>query len=713
MRKLLTLALVVTAFMAKTNAQDIVTGKSMLQERMYPVSLPAVRCGGQANMQSAIAADGEVMVNTLPKQFMENAPRQAYIDSIKTAWLLIKERQADGRHTAAKTTTVTPDMGHNFAGNTFAGVSPLDNSIAVSNGGYIVSVSNSKIAFYTTSGTPSYNNAITAFLPASFGATAVTNPVVLYDPSKDRFIFVCQQYPVVDTGKLYICFSQSNNPGGGWWCYALYGSPSGSGDGFDFPRIAVNDSELFITGNLYTSPGTSSSTFDKVMIYQMDKLAGYAGASLSSVYYNYVAGTPFSLLPVSSVQPAGIATGMYMLCTNQAGGSSIYLYHIIGNWCCTPYMTFSTLSTSSYSVPANAHQSGTTDVLKTGDCRIQSGFYLNGIIHYAFNCNASTGYSGINYNRLNLAANTNTSSVFSAVGYDCAYPAIASYAASATDLSVMVGYGRVSASIYPEIRVVNCDSAMNWSGSTLVKASASYVSGTSGVAGWGDYTGMARKHNSAIPSVWMNGMFGNAAHNWDTWIAEIHDSLSSPCPQPDTLSVTGITATAATLHWNATASAATYNIQYRPSTTTTWASATSSTTTKALTGLTPATHYEFHVQTRCFGTDSSLYGISDTFTTLTLPNAINSVSKNNATQLFPNPVKDYFSVSIPLATDCGLNIAVKDITGRLVKVLFEGKGATGTNEFTFRAGSMPAGVYFLVVKADGKVVANERMVIVP
>ena len=92
----------------------------------------------------------------------------------------------------------------------------------------------------------------------------------------------------------------------------------------------------------------------------------------------------------------------------------------------------------------------------------------------------------------------------------------------------MIGFARSGSTIYPEVRVVNCDNAGNWSPSTLVRASSSYV-GVSPVTleRWGDYTGTSRKHNSTLPSIWMNGMFGTTNNAWNTWIAEIHDNSTT------------------------------------------------------------------------------------------------------------------------------------------------------------------------------------------
>ena len=87
------------------------------------------------------------------------------------------------------------------------------------------------------------------------------------------------------------------------------------------------------------------------------------------------------------------------------------------------------------------------------------------------------------------------------------------------------------------------------------------------------------------------------------------------CGLSSGLSATGITTTGSTLNWTAVTSAASYNIQYRKTGTTTWSTATSATTSVAISGLTCATSYEFQVQTVCASGLSAFTG-STTFTTL-------------------------------------------------------------------------------------------------
>ncbi|MFN8887632.1 MAG: hypothetical protein ACK5WF_09245 [Cyclobacteriaceae bacterium] len=52
----------------------------------------------------------------------------------------------------SSSSTASPTLSSNFKGNVFNGGSPPDNTLAISTSGYIVSMINSNIAYYTTSG---------------------------------------------------------------------------------------------------------------------------------------------------------------------------------------------------------------------------------------------------------------------------------------------------------------------------------------------------------------------------------------------------------------------------------------------------------------------------------------------------------------------------------------------------------------------------------
>nr|MBA3971789.1 fibronectin type III domain-containing protein [Bacteroidota bacterium] len=86
------------------------------------------------------------------------------------------------------------------------------------------------------------------------------------------------------------------------------------------------------------------------------------------------------------------------------------------------------------------------------------------------------------------------------------------------------------------------------------------------------------------------------------------------CNVPAGLSTSSITTTTATLNW-ATTGAASYNVRYKTSASAYWTTLTSTSLTKAISGLTAGTVYDFQVASVCSATSSSAYSASITFTT--------------------------------------------------------------------------------------------------
>ncbi len=107
-------------------------------------------------------------------------------------------------------------------------------------------------------------------------------------------------------------------------------------------------------------------------------------------------------------------------------------------------------------------------------------------------------------------------------------------------------------------------------------------------------------------------------------------STSTTCDVPAGLAVSAITQTTATLGWNAVSAATSYSLQYRVVGATTWIATTSTTNSKALTGLTAAKNYEFQVKTVC-ASGSSVFSASGTFTTLAVVTSCTDSYETNNT----------------------------------------------------------------------------------
>lgn len=422
---------------------------------------------------------------------------------------------------------LNPTLNRNFQGNVNNGSSPLDNSVAISNTGKIVSVINTSIEFYDENGVRTYTNSIENF----FGNSSIVNvcdPLVVYDSGADRFVFFAQECSgEYANTQLLICFSQTNDPNGKWNNYMITGNPVKNNTWFDYPKVGLSTNELYITGNSFTNDGD----FVEALLYQIDKNAGYAGTSLKWQYWNNITSGPFTLLPVSYGQAGNYGPGCYLVSTNPMGASTIDLYDLTDDMSASnEELKHYQVNTTAYSPAANGEQKGTTTTLDNGDCRTLSGFYLNDMIHFVFHSDYDSGYNGLNYNRLNLSTLSNTSKMFGFKGYEFSYPSIASFSNVKTDKSVLIGFGRTSSTIYPEMRAVVCDDAMNFGSSVVVKEGVSFTefsASTGEVERWGDYTGICKRHNATNPTVWVSGMYGTKDNDWDTWIAELSPSSVS------------------------------------------------------------------------------------------------------------------------------------------------------------------------------------------
>lgn len=189
---------------------------------------------GEINPVSVDLKWKPILVNKCVKHHTEN---DELLEQIKIQKLLTKNSVAfktNETESSDAGATLTPVVGSNFRGNTNTGSSPLDNSIAISNGGKIVSVANNSIEFYNTNGTMTFTNSIDGF----FNDPTITNvcdPVVIYDSGSDKFIFFAQECSGASSNSnLLVCFSQTNDPNGSWWNYKLTGNPAGNNTWFDY-----------------------------------------------------------------------------------------------------------------------------------------------------------------------------------------------------------------------------------------------------------------------------------------------------------------------------------------------------------------------------------------------------------------------------------------------------------------------------------------------
>lgn len=127
--------------------------------------------------------------------------------------------------------------------------------------------------------------------------------------------------------------------------------------------------------------------------------------------------------------------------------------------------------------------------------------------------------------------------------------------------------------------------------------------------------------------------------------------VATACGTAASMSTTAISASGATLNWAAVTSATSYNVRYKAITATTWVTTTSTTVSKAITGLLAGTSYEFQVQAVCAAAGN--FTASSTFTTTAATSTCTDNYEANETRTTSKtiPANTNITAKIGTATD--------------------------------------------------------------
>ncbi|MDX1909871.1 MAG: PKD domain-containing protein, partial [Saprospiraceae bacterium] len=457
------------------------------------------------------------------------------LDSIKSN-LAPQKRLSDGKsdpslseNGGAENSVVDPYVTLDFKGNTYNGWTPTDNSVAVSDDGYIVSVVNSSLMFATDDGTVLLEESFDSYLDFLNLTGSYFDPRVIYDPIEDKFIMVVLSGNSPSNSNVVIGFSTTSDPTDTWWFYVYDGDPTNTNKWFDFPSIGVSATEIFISGNLFTS----NDVFDQVVIYEFEKARGFAGQNLGGWFWDDVrdadGNRDFTVVPISFGFDGAIGPGIFFISSNSGGGNEVMMYYTTDIGANNPTLEVFSASTAQYDVPINGYQLGSSDEIMTNDCRIQSGYWANGILHFVLNTAHTDLYTRIYYGRLNTDNLTVDARRFGLTEYEYAFPSVIPFTTDETDQTALIAFLRTGSAIYPQFRVVTCDNAGAFSGSVLVKGGEDYVDFSfDSQERWGDYSGISRRHLNNEVEVWVAGSYGAFFDGGDfnilsTWVARISD----------------------------------------------------------------------------------------------------------------------------------------------------------------------------------------------
>lgn len=437
-------------------------------------------------------------------------------------------------------TTNPPFLLDNFIGNGFNAYIPNDNDVAISNAGFVSSVSNTMIFGKDIITNQIYPSVTLHSLVASLGLTQEEfDPKVLYDPGADRFILAMLNGFNDTTSAIILGFSQTNSAAGLWNFYTLPGDALNNGLWTDFPMMTVSNEELFITVNLLYNDSSWQTGFNQTIIWQIDKELGYQGQTLATQLHSnnfYNGGAIRNLCPVKGDLGA-YGPGAWFLSNRNfsAGNDTIFLVHVTDTMGSpTQQVTIQALvSPVQYHMPVDADQLNSLDKLIVNDARTMGAFLHNDTIQFVLtSLDTTSGYDGIYHGQISQVSTVPsiTASMFTVPNTDVAYPNIAYAGTSPFDSRAIFSFLYASASSY-----MGTASAV-WDGTafsvhTVLRGGTTPCNVLIGDERWGDYTGCQTRYNQP-GYVWINGSYTIFGGVTRTWIGEFTVTTAAGIDDP-------------------------------------------------------------------------------------------------------------------------------------------------------------------------------------
>lgn len=417
-----------------------------------------------------------------------------------------------------------------FEGNTFDGGVPLDNHLAVSNDGQIVSVVNNNVTVYDIEGRQLSRASLQAFTEVvGTKSNFKFDPRVIYDPDSDRFVLVMISGFECATSEVIMAFSATADATGSWHLYVMNGCPFDDGTFADYPMIALTKKEFFLTFNEVRENVSWQAGFVETLLVQINKSDGYAGNVLQMLLHQDL---EFDGRKLRNLCPIKGGSGLkgdncYFLSNRNFDiqNDTFFLVEITGPLNATDPAAITTRvlrSDIKYGVPPNAQQKLGT--LATNDARVLDGFIENGQIQFVMNVidtvlNMPAIYHGIIDDVAQAATIRGT---ILGNGKDAmSYPGIAYTGINETDRDAIIIMEHSS-------RIRNAGwSAIYYEGQSIYSEIVTVKEGRDFIQvieenpeRWGDYVGIQRRYNHP-GLVWAVATVGERTRRYSTWIAQL------------------------------------------------------------------------------------------------------------------------------------------------------------------------------------------------
>jgi Secretion system C-terminal sorting domain len=466
---------------------------------------------------------------------VREAPKHTQPDiEIKKRYLNTLRQTNTNTHRAGSTRAggaPMPIVLDSFLANGVQTSTPLDNAVAVSNSGLIVSCVNSDLKILDESGTVLYTRSLGALAPAITGGAHISDPRVIYDPQFDRFIVLFFYGNTSATSNILVGFTKTNDPTGLWNYYKLSGNSLNDTTWSDYPIISISQADLFISFNHLADNKGWKDGFRYSVIWQIDKQKGYNGDTLT---YNYWHDIKHANVPIWNICPvqdgswlAGAKSYFLSVRPSDLSNDTVFLHEISNTYQSgTATLHTTVLKTSvPYGLSPNAHQRDGQQ-LATNDARVLSAFIQGSTIQYVQNSIDPTHLSSGIYWGSITAVPTAPVATGQIIGYDTVdlgYPSIA-YVGRNGEMRSIVNCSYLNQNGNPGTGALYRDANGNISDLLRIREGQSTVNILADtIERWGDYSGIQRKYNDTT-AVWLSGSYTNTFHKYLTLIAKLDNA---------------------------------------------------------------------------------------------------------------------------------------------------------------------------------------------
>lgn len=470
-----------------------------------------------------------------PEPLMRSSELKARLDAERT-------RKREYRHKQTSYITepsdISPELDTSFNGRPRGGSGiPNDNTMAISDDGIIVSAINSSVNILNDKGEFLLYRRLEFVTQGQLpNLNRTYDPKVTYDPVRDRFILVFLQGSTSADTRIVVGFTETNDPTATWNFYAINGNPFDLETWSDYPIIAQNQTDLYITVNLLQDNMSWQEGFLQSFIWQINKEDGYNGDALTqNLFYDieYNGEPVWSICPV---QPADVpsANNMYFLSVRPDAeqNDTVFLHEVTdhsksGN---AQHLLSILQANKQYGVPPSAFQPALGYRLQTNDTRVLSATLHRNRIHYVQTTVVNeTQSSGIFHGVIHDvdASPYIDATILSSETLDFAYPSI-TFAGNTPDdeQSMVITYSHSGEWDYPGTSAIFHNRSENkeglYSESQIIRKGDGLINTflSNDIERWGDYTDIQRKYNEP-GVVWLCGSYGDSIDRNNVWLAKL------------------------------------------------------------------------------------------------------------------------------------------------------------------------------------------------